>query len=328
MRLHLRGGRVRRGGQPFSDVAMDSLYDTEENQPRVLDQGADAAWRQNGADRHNGFGARIAGASLCHALPGKRHRDLLCLLRAQGQLTVREVAAHFKVSVDTARRDLDLLARQGLLSRAYGGAIAAEKPVPQERKRISPTTGHPLQGAHLTRLLGQLIKEGETLLLNGGFVTRCCAGALGHRSVRMVTNSLDLPFDLVTAADVYVLGGKCRPEARATMGPMTISGLNINADSAVIGVEGITVQEGLTVGLPEDAMMASAMIAAAQRTIVVADSSRLGKRSFARIGPIERIQVLITDKEPQADLAAALHEARVEVMITAEEAVNGTGFGS
>ena len=71
-------------------------------------------------------------------------------------------------------------------------------------------TSHPFEEVRLARSLDQLIKDGETLLLNGGFATRCCAEALGCRNVRIVTNSLDLPFELVTGADVYVLGGKCR----------------------------------------------------------------------------------------------------------------------
>ena len=96
---------------------------------------------------------------------------------------------------------------------------------------------------------------------------------------------------------------------------MIISGVKINVDSAVISVDGITAKEGLTANLPEEALMASEMIAAAQRTIIVAD--RLGKRSFAGIGAIESMQILITDKEPPADLAQALHAARVEVIIVA-----------
>lgn len=296
---------------------------SEQNLPRVIDEEAKPAWRQSRKcpNTHKGVASRIADDALCPALPVKRHLELSRLLRVRGQLTVREVASHFGISVDTARRDLDLLARQGRLTRTYGGAVAIEQPVPQGRKRTPRVTSHRFEQTRLARSLHQLIKDGETLLLSGGSTTRCCAEALGCRSVRMVTNRLDLPFDLVTSADVYVLGGKCRPDARVTVGPMMISGININVDFAVIGVDGITAKEGLTANLPEEALMASDMIAAAQRTIVVADSSRFGKKSFARIGPIESMQVLITDKEPPADLAQALHEARVEVIIIAPEAV-------
>ena len=291
----------------------------EENPSRIVDEAAKAAWRQNrrGPNTQDDFARSIADDGRCPSLPVARQLELLRLLRVRGQLTVREVANHFRISVDTARRDLDLLAHQGLLNRAYGGAVATENSVPQGRKGIPGVTSHPFEEVHLARSLDQLIKDGETLLLNGGFATRCCAEALGCRNVRIVTNSLDLPFELVTGADVYVLGGKCRPDTRLTVGPMIISGVKINVDSAVISVDGITAKEGLTANLPEEALMASEMIAAAQRTIIVADSSRLGKRSFAGIGAIESMQILITDKEPPADLAQALHAARVEVIIIA-----------
>jgi DeoR family fructose operon transcriptional repressor len=292
---------------------------SEEKDLRVIDQEEKPA---SGPNHRNPklHAIRIPDDAVGPVLPVKRHRELLRLLRVRGQLTVREVANHFKISVDTARRDLDLLARQDRLNRTYGGAVAPEKPAPQGRKRLPRATGS-LEKTRLVQLLDQLIKDGETLILNGGFTTRCCVEALGARNVRMVTNSLDLPFDFITGAEICVLGGKCRPDARVTVGPMNVSGKNINADSAVIAVDGIMAEEGLSTNLLEEALMASEMIAAAQRTIVVAHSSRFGKRSFARIGPIESMQVLITDKEPPPDLAHALREAHVQVMIIAPQEV-------
>ena len=257
--------------------------------------------------------------AICPALPVKRHRELLRLLRVRDQMTVREVASQFKVSVDTARRDLDRLASQGLLTRTYGGAVAIQKPEPQRGKRLQEMTSHLFEEKRLARLLDEIIKDGETLLLSGGFAMRCCAEELGSRDLKIVTNNLDISFDRVTVAHVYVLGGKCLPDARVTVGPMIVSGMNITVDSAVIGVDGITVKEGLTKNNPEEALMISEMIAAAQRTIVVADSSKFAKESFACIGPIGSMQVLITDKEPPDDLAQALHEARVEVIIAPQE---------
>jgi DeoR family transcriptional regulator, fructose operon transcriptional repressor len=298
---------------------------SEESDLRIIHKEAKTASCQNrrSPNLHERLAMRIADEALCPVLPVKRHRELLRLLRVRGQLTVREVANHFKISVDTARRDLDLLARQGVLNRTYGGAVAPEGSAPQGRKR-SPRIASSFEKTRLAQSLGQLIEDGETLVLNGGFTTRCCVEALGGRDVRMVTNSLDIPFDFITGAEVCVLGGKCRLDARVTTGPMIISGKNINADSAVIAVDGITAEEGLSANLLEEALMASEMIAAAQRTIVVADSSRFGKRSFAHIGPIESMQVLITDEEPPPDLAHALREAHVQVVIIAPQEVGGS----
>src|SRR6478735_9036232 len=78
--------------------------------------------------------------AICAALPVKRHHELLRLLRIGDQMTIREVANQFKVSVDTARRDLDLLASQGLLTRTYGGAVAIQKPELQRGKPLQQVT--------------------------------------------------------------------------------------------------------------------------------------------------------------------------------------------
>jgi DeoR family transcriptional regulator of aga operon len=194
-----------------------------------------------------------------------------------------------------------------------------EKQEPQSGKSLQQMTSRLFEEKRLARLLDQVIKDGETLLLNGGSTTRCCAEELGSRDLDIVTNNLDISFDRVTAARVYVLGGRCLRDARVTVGPMIISGMNITVDSAVIGVDGITEKEGLSQKNPEEALMTSQMIAAAQRTIVVADSSQFATKSFARIGPLGSMQVLITDKEPPDDLAHALNEARVEVIIAPPE---------
>jgi hypothetical protein len=68
--------------------------------------------------------------------------------------------------------------------------------------------------------------------------------------------------------------------------------------------------------------MISEMMAAARRTIVLADSTKFGRRLFGQIGPLEQIQVLVTDKAPQGELSVALQEARVQVVVVNEECIN------
>jgi DeoR/GlpR family transcriptional regulator of sugar metabolism len=121
-----------------------------------------------------------------------------------------------------------------------------EKPEPQRGKSLQQITSRLFEEKRLARLLDRVIKDGETLLLNGGSTTRCCAEELGSRDLDIVTNNLDISFDRVTAARIYVLGGRCLRDERVTVGPMIISGMNITVDSTVIGVDGITVKEGLS----------------------------------------------------------------------------------
>jgi DeoR/GlpR family transcriptional regulator of sugar metabolism len=160
---------------------------------------------------------------ICQVLPVKRHRELLRLLHIRDQMTVREIAGHFEVSVDTARRDLDLLASRGLLNRTYGGAVAIQK---SERQKVDDPQQieHLAQERRLARFLNHLIQDGETLLLNGGSATKCCAEVLGNRNLRIVTNNLDIAFHCVTLAQVYVLG-KMSARCASDGGPNACFGL-------------------------------------------------------------------------------------------------------
>jgi DeoR/GlpR family transcriptional regulator of sugar metabolism len=258
-----------------------------------------------------------------NVLPAKRHLELIQLVRARGQMTVNELSSHFGVSGDTVRRDLDLLASQGLLKRTHGGAVAMDNLVHQDSTFMQRMSTRVPAKKRIARAASQLIGDGETLLLNGGSTTRLFAAELsGRRNLTIVTNNLTVPTTLAAECvrDVYVLGGQYKGDAQVTIGPVGfVSAGSITVDSAVIGVGGITVKEGLTTTVLEEASVILGMINAARRTIVLADASKLGHSTFAHIAPLERINMLVTDEEPPSDLAQALNEARIELIVAPEE---------
>lgn len=254
------------------------------------------------------------------ALPAKRRVELLRLLRARGPMTVNELADHFEVSGDTIRRDLDHLAAQGLLERTHGGAVAFENLVHRD-STFNQRMGRQVSAKkRIAKAACGLVKDGETLLVNGGSTTRLFAAELNRRNLTIVTNNLSVPgaVPVECVRDIYLLGGQYKGDALVTVGPVLMSGVSITVDTAVIGIGGITVREGLTTTVLEEAMMIAAMIAAARRTIVLADATKLGERAFAHIAPLDRIQVLVTDEEPPGDLGEALSAARVDVMVVPE----------
>jgi DeoR family transcriptional regulator, fructose operon transcriptional repressor len=255
-------------------------------------------------------------------LPAKRHLELVELVRASGQMTVNELSNHFGVSSDTIRRDLDLLANQGLLKRTHGGAVAMDNLVQQDSTFMQRMSTRVSAKKRIARAASQLISDGETLLLNGGSTTRLFAAELSSkRNLTIVTNNLTVPTTLAAKCvrDVYVLGGRYKEDAQVTIGPVGfVSAGTITVDSAVIGVGGITA-EGLTTTVLEEASVILGMINAARRTIVLADASKLGHSTFAQIAPLERIGTLVTDEEPPGDLAQALKEARIDLIIAPEE---------
>src|SRR3989440_1298919 len=251
-------------------------------------------------------------------LPARRRNELLQLARNHSQVIVAELASRFGVSPDTIRRDLDLLAERGLLERTHGGAVPAGL-VTQDSPLDQRIVAHKHAKQRIARVAAALIRDGETLMVNGGSTTLAFVGELGsRRDITIVTNNLLVPAVIPGGAvrDLYVLGGQYRSESQVTIGAVGVATVpSISADTAVIGVGGITL-DGLSTTLLVEAEMMRAMIESARRTIVVADASKFGHSSFAQIVSLENVEILVTDEAPPEDLAQALAEARVEIILT------------
>jgi DeoR/GlpR family transcriptional regulator of sugar metabolism len=250
-----------------------------------------------------------------NALPARRRSELVRLVRARGQITVADIAALFDVSADTIRRDLDFLADQGLLKRTHGGAVASDSLVGTDTPFALRINARKEAKARIARAAAGLIADRETLLVNGGSTTLAFAAELGGRSgLTVVTNNLSLPGALPRQAirDVYLLGGLARLEAQVTLGAVGFAGTgSISADTAVIGVGGLS-RAGIFTSMLAEAEMIAAMLAACHRVIVLADASKFGRPAFAQIAPLSQVHVLVTDAEPPEDLGLA--EAGVDVI--------------
>lgn len=252
-------------------------------------------------------------------LPGSRHRRLVDFMQQKGHVTVAELTAMFGVSRDTIRRDLHLLERHGLLTRTHGGALAGDGLVARETRFQSRMTAQTNAKRSIGRAAAALIREGETLILNGGSTTCCFAAELGKlRDLTIVTNNLMLPQVVArhAARSIYVLGGAYWESAQITIGDVKISGsARISVDTAIIGVTGVDAT-GLSISRLEESKETVEMMEAARRVIVIADSAKFGVNAFAHVADFNRIQYLVTDAAPPPDIAEALGQAGVEVILS------------
>jgi DeoR/GlpR family transcriptional regulator of sugar metabolism len=252
------------------------------------------------------------------SLPARRRFELIRLAQRQGQLSVAELSSQFGVSPDTIRRDLDLLSSRGFVRRTHGGAVPVDYLGPGDPGSAQWAASRVAEKTRIAQCASELIKDGESLILNGGSTTRLFAFELGSkRNLTVVTNALGIPAALPRQAvrDVVVLGGEYRAESHTTVSAVTFCGaIGLSADSAILGVGGIT-QDGIFAGLLQDATMTAGMIAAARRTIVLADSAQFNHRLLAHIATLDRIDILVTDAEPPRELFVALEELEVQVLI-------------
>ena len=249
-------------------------------------------------------------------------------LNRDSSVTVPMLATQLGVSAATIRRDLQMLESQQLLTRTHGGAVSTgvlyELPMRYRGGQQLPAK------RAIASLAAQMLPAGAvSIALNGGSTTTELARALAGRPLlRVVTNALNIAADLAVRPniDLVVCGGSARSQSYELVGPlaeMTLAHLNV--DVAFIGVDGLSVTAGLTTYSEMEAHTDRALLAAADRIVVVTDSSKLGRRAFARICDIHGITDLVTDSNARPDDLAALAQAGVNVQVAV---VGPAGQGS
>ncbi|MGA5195360.1 DeoR/GlpR family DNA-binding transcription regulator [Streptomyces exfoliatus] len=259
----------------------------------------------------------------------ERWNALLELLAAEGRLEVEEAAASLRVSAATIRRDLDELAEQQMLVRTRGGAIAHG--VSYELPLRYKSSRNASEKQRIAAAVAELVGEGEVVGLNGGTTTTEVARALalrvggGRRSApetsapafTVVTNALNIAGELAVRPQIKIVvtGGVARPQTYELVGPLTAGVLKeVVLDVAVLGVDGLDAQLGVMTRHEDEASISRLFAERAQRVVVATDSSKMGKRAFARICGLDAIDVVVTDSGVPADMVASLTDHGVKVI--------------
>ena len=255
----------------------------------------------------------------------RRWNELLELLAVAGQLQVEEAAKALGVSEATVRRDLDELARQQMLTRIRGGAVAQgvtyDLPLRYKSER------HPSEKQRIAAVAAGLVRPGQITGLNGGTTTTEVARALATRSdlnsqvpppaVTVVTNALNIATELAVRQHIKIVttGGVARPQSYELTGPLATGVLEqVALDVAILGVDGIDAVAGATAHHEGEASINRLMARQAAKVVIAADSSKVGRRAFARICTAQEIDVLVTDTGIAAEDAARLEDAGVDVV--------------
>jgi DeoR family transcriptional regulator of aga operon len=255
----------------------------------------------------------------------RRWNELLELLAAAGQLQVEEAAKALGVSEATVRRDLDELATQQMLTRIRGGAVAQgvtyDLPLRYKSER------HPSEKQRIAAVAAGLVRPGQVTGLNGGTTTTEVARALATRSdlngqvpppaLTVVTNALNIATELAVRQHIKIVatGGVARPQSYELTGPLATGVLEqVTLDVAILGVDGIDAVAGATAHHEGEASINRLMARQAAKVVIAADSSKVGRRAFARICTAGEIDVLVTDTGIAAEDAARLEDAGVDVV--------------
>jgi DeoR family transcriptional regulator, aga operon transcriptional repressor len=281
-----------------------------------IEAGHDASGR-SGSARGGLNGMRAAPRS--RLLVEERRRRIMDVLKTQARVTVSELAGRFHISAVTIRADLRALGQAGALVRAHGGAV----PLGDEDSDLPLAVKKSLRHAEKLRIgerAAQEIGPDETIILDSGTTTGEIARVLRRLSIpglTVVTNALNVAVELANTPRVRVmmLGGVLRPPSRSFVGPEAERTLaEVQADRLFLGVDGFDLQGGLTTPDPLEAFLNGMMIAVSREVVVVADSTKFGRRSLSRIAAVDAVRRVVTDKGIDRRMAAAIAERGIEVI--------------
>lgn len=244
-------------------------------------------------------------------LPVERRIEITNYLKEHGRVVVEELAEKLQVSTMTIRRDLQILEEEGFVTRTYGGAVLKEqliKEVPYKEKATSNIEAK----IKIANYAASLVEEGYTIILDSGTTNMEIAKQLVNiKDIKVITNDVMIaaflyPYENIK---VYCCGGVIQRNTGTLMGSYAKDFFqDIFADIIFIGASAVDIEYGITTPNIEKAKLKQTMLKAADKRVLVTDSSKFGRKSFAKVCSIDSLDLIISDSELKGDIIDLLKE--------------------
>lgn len=259
-------------------------------------------------------------------LPAERRLEILEQVRTRPLVRADDLASQFAVSVETVRRDLTTLEREGLIRRVYGGVTRPVGPpveAPFEERRLARAD----QKRAMARVAAALVEPGDIVILDVGTSVAQVAAALPPSYTGLVlTNSLLAATALAgrSGVDIRTSGGRLRSGDLACYGTAAESFFaGFYGGKAFLGSGGVHPEVGLTDYYPDEITMRRIIISQAEATYVMADSSKLGQIAPAKVCDLAQVTAVITDDGVGDALAGELERAGVRLLVGEVDRASG-----
>ena len=248
----------------------------------------------------------------------ERHQHIISKLKKEGSVQVLDLCEELNVSSVTIRKDLKLLEDKQLLFRTHGGGTqtnpyTADRPV-NEKVKI-----HSTEKLSIGEAAAKLVEPNDCILIaSGTTVLSFAKNIIPKGNLTVITAALNVALELIHRPEIEViqLGGILRKSSSSVTGNYAEKILDdFSCSKLFLGVDGIDLDFGLTTTNMMEAQLNKKMIAAAQKTIVLADSSKFGKRGFGKICGLEDIEQVITDNKISEHIVKTLNGMGIEVSV-------------
>jgi DeoR family transcriptional regulator, fructose operon transcriptional repressor len=250
--------------------------------------------------------------------PAERQGRILEILSDQRAVRVTFLSEILGVSEMTIRRDLERLEVKGLLSRTHGGAILKQHLI-EEPLYVNNASANTEEKMRISRAAAAMIQPGETVFLSSGTTA---AKVLSHvdpeLQARVITHNLGAVSEAQgTSLELILLGGVCRPRSNTLEGPVPVEVVgNFHASRFIIGVDGFSLEEGVTTPSVGLAAVERAMIRQTRGEVVVlADRSKIGVIGDVVICSLNDVQTVITDEGVDDDVRHEMLRRGLRVIV-------------
>ena len=231
----------------------------------------------------------------------ERHQYIIKQIKKNGHVSVLDLCEELEVSSVTIRKDLQFLEDSGLVYRTHGGATS-QNPYQTDRPVFEKEKIHEKEKILIAKAASSLITSNDSIIIGSGTTTQFLAREMNPiGDITVVTSALNVTMELLKHHNVEViqLGGSVRKSSTSVTGAYANSVLgNFFCSKLFLGVDGIDLDYGISTTSAQEAMLNQKMIEVAQQVIVLADSSKFGRKSFGKIVDFSKIDVVISDDIP------------------------------
>lgn len=227
-----------------------------------------------------------------------RYKIIMNILEQKGSVKVSNLVQQFQVSIETVRRDLEYLEKEGLLKRVYGGAVI-DSPKSSQVAMTVRKQKYEKEKNEIAETALQYIQEGQSIAINASTTGLKLAQVLKHKfsELTVLTNSILIANELLeTDYTVILAGGIYQKKESSFNGKISEDMIReFYVDTAFVSVSGVSLTYGITDYDPDELRIQKAMLQIAQQTIILVDSSKIDTRSLLKLAEIEDVNMIITD---------------------------------
>lgn len=247
----------------------------------------------------------------------ERRKQIFEAVKAEKRVYVSSLSRAFSVSEETIRRDLERLESEGLVSRAYGGAILKEDEHAETPYDIRKRSGVIEKGI-IAKQVASLIHDGDYIILDESSTSFFVAKELkDKKNLTIITNSMEIIREIapVQGWNVLCTGGALRSSAPSFAGHQAENMVrSYHVDKAILSSGSLDIRAGFTDRHEDTALIKRAMMASARQVILAVDHGKFDRIAFAKIGDIHEVSTIVTDAEPNERWKEALSKLGVHLM--------------